>query len=610
MSKEFKRKSGFLPAFPAWFFIGSMVILIGIIITMTIKDLNRGREIEIQTLLEKSTVLIRSFESGTRTGMSLRWRHEQRQTLLEEMAYQPGILYLAVTDTSGKVLAHSDPERVGTQLYTQKEMDTLKVNSTEQWRIAPFVDEQNKTQNAFEVYRFFKPLKRGNGHRTHMMNMRRDRNPEGYSGNNTSVQDEEQNVIFTAFDTSALDAVREKDIRNTIIFLSILLLLALASLLALFWARRYQRSSQQLQDSKAFSTEIINNLPIGLITTNEQRQIRVVNQAAENMLGSRASQLFGQPIQQALPAEWNQLVESSHRQHPVVEREIDYPLANGQTIPLSISVAKIVNDDGHFLGNVFIFKDMREVRQLQEEVRRKEKLAAIGNLAAGVAHEIRNPLSSIKGFAKYFEGRSAQGSEEQELAKVMAKEVDRLNRVITELLGLVRPTDLRIQQVDVNALIEHSLHLIRQDAESKNIVIDFHADNDLPLAEIDPDRFTQALLNLYLNAIQAIGSNGTLTVSAKSAGDNDLHISVKDSGKGIKPDDLANIFNPYFTTKASGTGLGLTVVQKVIEEHQGKITVHSHPQSGTDFNMTIPLRYSTQHLFDRQTQEASDHDKA
>ncbi|MFC0228565.1 ATP-binding protein [Serratia aquatilis] len=588
MATQLTQKSSQSSGLPVWIVLGSVAMLLGIIITLAIKDLQRGREVELQTLREKSAVLILSFESSARTGMGMRWREDQRQALLEEMAYQPGVLYIAITDRSGRILAHTDPLRVGSQLYSQQEIEALNVTGKEQWHMTSFLDRQDNRQQAFETYRFFKSQKRGNGHGAHMMKMHRAEEAADV------VQDEPQAIIFAAFDTVALDAAQAKDIRNTSILLSILLLLALACLMALFWARRYQRSSQQLQDSKAFSTEIINNLPIGLITTNAQRQISVVNHAAETMLNCRADSLIGHNSHRVLPAEWERLVDKNCSEQPIIEQEIEYGLANGRTIPLSISVANILNHSGHFLGNVFIFRDMREVRQLQDEVRRKEKLAAIGDLAAGVAHEIRNPLSSIKGFAKYFEGRSPQGSEEQELAKVMAKEVDRLNRVITELLALVRPADLRLQWVDVNEVIEHSLHLIRQDAERKNIALRYHCDSALPVVELDPDRFTQVLLNLYLNAIQAIDSDGWLEIVAELTKEQELRITVTDSGKGIKPEDLTKIFNPYFTTKAAGTGLGLTMVQKVIEEHQGTIAVTSGPASGTRFEMVIPLQHNEQ----------------
>ena len=454
---EFKTKSTLLSA---WMVIAVVALLLGIIITLAIKDLQRGREVEIQTLQEKSAVLMSSFESGARTGMGMRWRHDQRQTLLEEMAYQPNVLSIAITDRTGRILAHSDPQRVGQQLYSPQQMAELKVSGEEQWHMTTF----DESQKAFEAYRWFKPLKRGSGHSGHMMS--RARTPEA-----AEPQDEEQAVIFAAFDTVALDAAQAKDMRNTSILLATLLLLAVACL--------------------------------------------------------------------------------------------------------------------------FIFRDMRKIRQLQEEIRRKEKLAAIGDLAAGVAHEIRNPLSSIKGFAKYFADRSLEGSEQHELAKVMTKEVDRLNRVITELLALVRPADLLLQRVVISDVIEHSLHLIRQDAESKNISLRYRREDALPLVELDPDRFTQVLLNLYLNAIQAIGAEGVLEVEVELTKGGAVRITVSDSGKGIPPDDLQKIFNPYFTTKATGTGLGLTMVQKVIEEHQGTIVVTSGLPAGTRFEMVIPLSHQT-----------------
>ncbi|PVZ85669.1 sensor protein ZraS [Serratia sp. S1B] len=588
MATEFKNKLKLFATLPVWMVMGSLLLLLVIIITLAFKDLQRGRETELQTLREKSAVLIRSFESGARTGMGMRWRQDQRQTLLEEMAYQPGVLYIAMTDRTGLILAHSDPQRIGGQLYTPQQIAELNVTGSEQWHMTTFVNPQHNDQNAFETYRFFKPLRGNNGRAGHMMNVHH------MAQMDTTESKDTQAIIFVAFDTVALDAAQKRDLRNTVILLTILLLLSMVSLLALFWARRYQRSNQQLQASKAFASEIISNLPIGLITTDEQHQIRVVNPVAERMLGYDAIALVGQKSQQALPIEWNQWVERNAQGQAVIEQEMEYRLPDGQILPLSVSVTNILSQCGDFLGNVFIFRDLREVRQLQEEIRRKEKLAAIGDLAAGVAHEIRNPLSSIKGFASYFAARSLPGSEEQELAKVMAKEVDRLNRVISELLALVRPSDLCLKPTDINAVIEHSLLLIHQDAQQKSISIHYRCNNPLPSIEIDPDHFTQALLNLYLNAIQAMETEGVLEVDVEVVGDRDLHIIVSDSGRGIPPDELAKIFNPYFTTKATGTGLGLTIVQKVIEEHQGTIMVTSSPQSGTRFEMIIPLKQKKQ----------------
>ncbi|XPE56594.1 two-component system sensor histidine kinase ZraS [Shigella flexneri] len=231
---------------------------------------------------------------------------------------------------------------------------------------------------------------------------------------------------------------------------------------------------------------------------------------------------------------------------------------------------------------------LRSRQLLQDEMKRKEKLVALGHLAAGVAHEIRNPLSSIKGLAKYFAERAPAGGEAHQLAQVMAKEADRLNRVVSELLELVKPTHLALQAVDLNTLINHSLQLVSQDANSREIQLRFTANDTLPEIQADPDRLTQVLLNLYLNAIQAIGQHGVISVTASESGAG-VKISVTDSGKGIAADQLEAIFTPYFTTKAEGTGLGLAVVHNIVEQHGGTIQVASQEGKGSTFTLWLPV---------------------
>lgn len=225
---------------------------------------------------------------------------------------------------------------------------------------------------------------------------------------------------------------------------------------------------------------------------------------------------------------------------------------------------------------------------------RKEKLVALGHLAAGVAHEIRNPLSSIKGIAKYFAERTPEGGEPHELARVMAKEADRLNRVVSELLELVKPAHLALQSVDLNEVIAHSLQLVSQDAQSREIALRYTPNPGLCRIEADPDRLTQVLLNLYLNAIHAIGRQGTIEVEARECDGQRVKIAVRDSGKGIAPEQLQAIFTPYFTTKAEGTGLGLAVVQNIIEQHGGTIQATSVVGNGAVFTLYLPVKAKQQ----------------
>ncbi len=250
-----------------------------------------------------------------------------------------------------------------------------------------------------------------------------------------------------------------------------------------------------------------------------------------------------------------------------------------------------------------------QVRRLEEEVRRKEKLAAVGTLAAGVAHEIRNPLSSIKGYATYFGQRFAEGSDDRKAAEVMVREVERLNRVITDLIGLSRPSDVRPRAAVLADVADHVQRLIRQDAEKRKVRILCDVPRSLPPAWIDPDRLGQALLNICLNALDAMPDGGELRLAARPvpAGSGQaptdgktrlwLALAVEDNGKGISPEHLRHIFDPYFTTKGHGTGLGLATAHKIMEALGGDIDVTSTPAgagaagaSGTRFTLWLPTR--------------------
>ena len=215
-----------------------------------------------------------------------------------------------------------------------------------------------------------------------------------------------------------------------------------------------------------------------------------------------------------------------------------------------------------------------EVRRLEAEVRRKEKLAAVGNLAAGVAHEIRNPLSSIKGYATYFGQRFPEGSEDRAAANVMVNEVDRLNRVIMDLIGLSRPSDVCPRPGSLAKVVEHVIRLIRQDAEKRGVEVECRMAPGVPQAMVDPERMGQALLNLCLNALDAMPEGGRLTL-AVTWHKKGVCLMVRDTGVGIVPRQLPHVFDPYFTTKGQGTGLGLAMVHKIVEAHNGDISVTS-----------------------------------
>jgi two-component system sensor histidine kinase HydH len=232
---------------------------------------------------------------------------------------------------------------------------------------------------------------------------------------------------------------------------------------------------------------------------------------------------------------------------------------------------------------------LTEVRRLQHEVERSRRLAALGNLAAGVAHEIRNPLSSIKGFATYFRDKLMDQPQDQDTARTMIQEVERLDRVIGQLLEFARPSALKVRPVSVNELIEHSLKLVAGDAGTKNVEIKSDIPGHFPPVAMDPDRMSQVLLNLYLNAIQSMKDGGTMEVTVARDEDwKQTKVTISDNGPGIDPADQERVFDPYFTTKPTGTGLGLAIVHKIVEAHGGDVQVKSNPGKGTTVTLILP----------------------
>jgi len=231
----------------------------------------------------------------------------------------------------------------------------------------------------------------------------------------------------------------------------------------------------------------------------------------------------------------------------------------------------------------------KSITSLEKEVERSHRLAAIGKLAAGVAHEIRNPLSSIKGFATYFKERFEDSKEEKKIAIIMIDEVERLNRAVTQLLEFAGPVSVSKTEVDCEALLNHSMLLVKKDLEAKKIEHETIILTKKKNVMLDSDRMNQILLNLYLNAIEAMDSKGKLTVKVSDAEDAGYVLfEVADTGKGIKEAEIEQIFDPYFTTRNTGTGLGLAVVHKIVETLGGEIKVESSPGKGTLFLIRMP----------------------
>lgn len=570
-----------------WIILGSTAILLIVVLVLAIQNTNREKRYISELMSAKGAALIRAVEAGARTSMMGMMRGGQQiQRLLEETARLPDVLYMTVIDQNGRAVAHSDPLKVGKPFDPNRKITHLGPHELENWELVTLNDQQR----IFEVHRHFRPLYSDEdkmfGHMQAIMERNKMKNE---SSDDWFAPDKRwQLLIIVGLDVAPFEKAGQSDIRTTVILSVVMLLLGFGGYVSLFWMHSYRAARQSLQDTTALANEVVSNLPVGLIATDRSGRITFFNTAAERITNMKKTSVQNKEPETLLPEALCGVQKNLDQGAIIKEREMDCTFTGNRPIPVSVSASRITNKSGDFVGKVMILRDLSEIRQLQNMIRRQEKLAAMGGLAAGVAHEVRNPLSSIKALATYFAVQFAEGTEAQEAAGVMVQEVDRLNRVITELLEFSRPTDLNKKSHDIGMLLSRSVQLVQQDATNKNVDIKLQLGKDICLVSIDPDRLAQCMLNLYLNALQSMEQGGTLTVKCTSGKDDNINITVSDTGRGISSEQLNKIFDPYFTTKKKGTGLGLAIVHKIVEAHNGHIEVRSTTGQGTTFTLIIP----------------------
>jgi len=280
---------------------------------------------------------------------------------------------------------------------------------------------------------------------------------------------------------------------------------------------------------------------------------------------------------------------------PMLELENSIRRVSDGDLQATVTFADRRDDIGD-LGRNFntMVQQLRESREEIErlhatQMSRAEHLATLGELAAGLAHEIRNPLAGIAGVMDIIGRDVPPSSPAQEVLKDVREEVLRINRIVTDLLETARPKPPQMQIADLNTTVEHALMFAREQAKSKPIQFTFVKEPDLPPFAHDPSQIHQVLLNMMLNAIQAIDGPGTIEVTVERRV-GAAAVEVKDSGPGISTEVLNSIFRPFFTTKGHGTGLGLSLAKRIVEDHGGKIDVASMPGHGCAFTITLPLR--------------------
>jgi PAS domain S-box-containing protein len=349
----------------------------------------------------------------------------------------------------------------------------------------------------------------------------------------------------------------------------------------------------RLAKEKGLLETIFQSIQEGVVVLDGKAHITYANRAAGELIGFNHEAVVGKPMNRFLrDIEWSRILGldtgewSKLSSHQI---EVRYPVPR----LLTFYVVPLSAVESHEKGAVIILRDVTRAREQEASLLESERLDAVRLLAAGVAHEIGNPLNALNIHLQLLD-RDLQKTDTQnqatllELVDVARTEVTRLDLIITQFLRAIRPAKPSLAKTPLSAVITDTLALLKQEIENHNAHVELELPRDLPPLRLDKDQIKQAFFNIIKNSLQAMPEGGLLRISA-AASDRFMAIAFRDNGSGISPEDIGHIFEPYYTTKPAGSGIGLMIVQRIIQDHGGRMDVHSEPGVGTTFTVFLPL---------------------
>jgi len=369
-------------------------------------------------------------------------------------------------------------------------------------------------------------------------------------------------------------------------------------LLAAKLAERQMRSDVQLEAAtrslanlRALHERIVESIRSGVITTDLQGRIYTFNAAAEEISGYKLADVFGQDASIFFGDMTRQIDDSMEAaaDGKVSPRfQADCLTPNGLALRLGFSIAPLFAENGETTGMVITFQDLTDVRALEETSRRQDRMAAVGRLAASIAHEIRNPLAAMRGSIQMLRGEMDGDSEKAQLMEIILRESDRLNKIVADYLNYARPKPAELKEVDVGVLVKETFQLLRNSEE----LSDGHKlEEVIPrrpmIVSGDSEQLKQVCWNIARNALKAMPTGGTFRISLAETDDNRLRLSFTDTGCGMTPEQVERLFEP-FSSGTGGTGLGLSIVYQIVRDHNGTINVRSRQGKGTKITVELP----------------------
>jgi two-component system sensor histidine kinase PilS (NtrC family) len=354
-----------------------------------------------------------------------------------------------------------------------------------------------------------------------------------------------------------------------------------------------KEATQNLAELKRLHEFIVQSIRTGLVTTNLDGTIFLFNSAAEEITGLKAADMQGKTIFNLLGEDVQQRISFALRATANGEQpprfDTDYTRPQGDAIRLGYGISPLNSEDGETTGLVITFQDLTEIRLMEENVRRQDRLAAVGRVSAGLAHEIRNPLGAMRGAIQVLQAGMEMNSSQAELMDIILRESDRLNSIITNFLQYARPRSAEFTNVDMRDIIRDAVTLLRHspDIRQHHEIIE-----DLPphqvFAVVDATALKQVFWNLTRNAVQAMSNGGRITVKLRQLPNNILQIVFTDTGQGMPQAQVEKLFEPFSESTTGGTGLGLSIVYQIIRDHHGAIDVRSKQNVGTSITIELP----------------------
>ncbi|GAB4229087.1 MAG: ATP-binding protein [Deltaproteobacteria bacterium] len=342
---------------------------------------------------------------------------------------------------------------------------------------------------------------------------------------------------------------------------------------------------------ETFHKNVIDNIPSGLLASDTRGTVNLVNDTACAILGVTREAAIGKPMEQVLAGIEGWKAGEEREGSRVPRAEIRFLRPDGAEVFLGFSTSPMKDAEGRDLGRVVIFQDLTPIRQMEERVRIADRLAAVGELAAGLAHEIRNPLASIAGSSQMLRESSPASGESSTLLEIIGRESERLNGLISDFLAYTGPSNRNTMRLELGALLRDVAEAVRAgEGREKGVAVELSPMKAL-LVDGDAEQVKQVVWNLVRNAVQATRAGGKVTIAGFEQvrhGSRYAVASVSDTGDGIPEGILEKIFNPFFTTKEGGTGLGLSISQRIVHQHKGFLEVRSTPGKGSVFSVFLP----------------------